>query len=167
MIKAKSIVGIAQTREIISYDPETGLFTWKKNLKGPAKQGMVAGAAHREGYITIGLNGQSYLAHRLAWAFVYGDPGEDMQIDHINGDRSDNRICNLRIANHAENCRNSKVRKHSKTGIKGVKKRGNKWHVRIRIGGEDKWLGSYYTPEEASAAYKKAADELFGSFAKE
>lgn len=166
MIKAKPIENIEKIKDFISYDPDTGVIRWKVGQKGPARAGMIAGSKHSRGYIVVAVNGVQYLAHRLAWAIYNGSLSEDVQIDHINGDRSDNRICNLRIANHAENCQNSKVRKHSKTGIKGVKKRGNKWHVRIRIGGKEKWIGSYSTPEEASTAYKKAANELFGEFAK-
>ena len=165
MIRAKPIENIDLIKEVISYNPETGIFTWNKDRKGHARAGKIAGTNHGRGYRTIVVNDIEYLAHRLAWAIHHGDLPTDLQIDHINGDRKDNRICNLRIASHSENCRNSKVRKHSKTGIKGVKKRGTKWHVRIRVHGEQIWLGSYNTPEEAKDAYNKAAEKYFGEFA--
>lgn len=165
MITAKQIKNVDKIKEVVSYDPETGNFTWIKSRKGHAKAGKTAGGNHGRGYRTIVVNNEEYLAHRLAWAMFYGDAPNDMQIDHINGDRKDNRICNLRIAPHSDNCRNSKVRKHSKTGIKGVKKCRNKWHTRIRVNGAEIWLGSYATPEEAKTAYNKAAEKYFGEFA--
>lgn len=166
MIIAKPITNLERIAEYLEYDANTGKFTWLKNRKGHTKAGMEAGANHGRGYIVIALDGAQYLAHRLAWAIYYGAIPENMQIDHINGNRSDNRISNLRLASHAENCRNSKVRKHSKSGIKGVKKRGNKWHVRISVNRKEKWIGSYDTAEEANFAHQKAANELFGPFAK-
>lgn len=165
MIKSKPIENIEEIKKLISYDPETGIFTWTKSRKGHARIGKIAGSNHGRGYRTIAINDVEYLAHRLAWAMHHGSIPTDMQIDHINGDRKDNRICNLRIASHADNCRNSKVRKHSKTGIKGVKKCRSRWHVRIRVSGQEIWLGSYKTPEEAKAAYDAAAEKYFGQFA--
>jgi hypothetical protein len=165
MIKAKPIHDINKIKELVEYYPDTGIIKWRVNRKGPAKAGMVAGAKHGRGYIILAVDNVSYLAHRLAWAIHYGSISEDMQIDHINGDRSDNRICNLRIATHAENCRNSRARKHNKSGIKGVRKMRSKWSSRLRINGKEIWLGSYNTPEEAKQAHDTAAVELFGEFA--
>lgn len=162
MLIGKPIHDLEKIKTLLEYNAETGLFTWKVNRKGNAKSGMIAGWHHKQGYTSIRVDGHEYLAHRLAWAFQYSFIPENMQIDHINGDRQDNRIENLRLVSHAENCQNSKVRKHSKSGVKGVKKRGNKWHVRI----QGKWVGSFDTVEQASAAYRKAAFQNFGTFAK-
>lgn len=166
MITAKPIHNMEKIKALIDYNPDTGLLTWKVNRQGNAKAGMIAGWRHKAGYIAIRVDGHEYLGHRLAWAMHHGSISEDTQIDHINGDRSDNRICNLRAASHAENCWNSKARKHNKSGIKGVRKRGTKWHVRIRHNHKVYWLGSYNTPEEAKQAHDAAAIKFFGEFAK-
>ena len=166
MIKAKQVMRLETMREYLDYDPQTGIFTWKKNLKGPVKKGMKAGAKHSRGYISIGFNGESYLAHRLAWAFAHNDISQDMQIDHINGNRQDNRISNLRLASHEDNCRNSKPRKHNKSGIKGVRKENSRWAARIRVNKKEIWLGTFNTADEASQAYQDAAQKYFGVFAK-
>ena len=165
MIKAKPIHDLNKIRELVEYDPNTGIIKWKVNRKGHAKAGMVAGAQHNRGYIILAVDNVAYLAHRLAWAMHYGSISENMQIDHVNGDRSDNRICNLRLATHEENCRNSKPRKHNKSGIKGVKRRGNKWYARIKVNNKEIWLGSHDTPEEAKQAHDTAAVRYFGEYA--
>jgi hypothetical protein len=166
MIKSKPIANIDAIKEVIEYNSETGIFLWTKDRKGHARKGKKAGGFHSRGYITICVNDAEYLAHRLAWAMHYGEIPENMQIDHINGDRSDNRISNLRLATHEENCRNSKPRKHNKTGIKGVRRMRSKWAARIRVNNKEIWLGCYDTPEEASSAYQKAAAELHKDFAR-
>jgi hypothetical protein len=165
MIKAKEIHDIEKIKALLAYNPDTGFFVWRVNRKGSAKAGMKAGWRHGAGYVAIRVDANEYLAHRLAWVLHHGSLSVDDQIDHINGDRSDNRICNLRIASHFENCWNSKARSHSKSGIKGVRKCGAKWHVRIRHNHKTYWLGSYETPEEAKQAYDNAAIKYFGEFA--
>ena len=83
-------------RELLSYDPDTGLFRWSKN-KGSKDAGELAGCVSPKGYILIGIDGCLYLAHRLAWLYVHGEfPEKD--IDHRDQDKSNNRICNLRLA---------------------------------------------------------------------
>jgi hypothetical protein len=166
MILARPITDIEILKNIIEYNPETGIFTWAKDRKGHSRKGNVAGGCHGSGYTTIRINGKDYLAHRLAWAIHYGSIPENMQIDHINGDRKDNRILNLRLATHEENCRNSRPRKHNKSGIKGVRRMRSKWAARIRINNEEIWLGSYETSEAAAQAYKEAADKFHKAFAK-
>jgi hypothetical protein len=82
-------------KDLLSYDPPTGVITWKVS-RGRVKAGDVAGnASHRYGYVAIRINGKRYYAHRIAWELYYGEP-PSQTIDHINGDTSDNRICNLR-----------------------------------------------------------------------
>lgn len=165
MIKAKPIKDIQRIKEFLDYNPETGSFTWLQNRKGHTRAGMSAGCNHGKGYVTIAFDGIEYLAHRLAWAMSHGSLDINVQIDHLNGDRADNRLKNLRAATHAENCRNSKVRKHSKSGVKGVRKRGTKWHVRIRFDNKAIWVGSYETLEDAKQAYEAAAIKYFEEFA--
>lgn len=165
-IKASKMPDIDTLISQLKYDHTTGIFTWKINKKGPAKVGMVAGAAHGKGYTTIRINGQDYLAHRLAWMIFHGSLREEEQIDHINLDRKDNRISNLRKATNEENCRNTKTRSHNISGLKGahLDKRNGKYRARITINGKQEWLGYFKTAEEAHAAYKKKAEEMHGQF---
>lgn len=164
MITARAIQKIDRLLTFLSYNPESGEFIWVKKRKGHTLAGAKAGTKHSKGYITIRFDGVDYLAHRLAWAIVNGDLSETSQIDHINGNRSDNRISNLRLASHYQNRWNSKPRASSKSGIKGVRNRRGKWEARIRIGGKEIWLGSHDTPEKAKAAYDEAANRYYGEF---
>jgi len=165
-IVASKLPSVEELNSQINYNPNTGLFTWKINKKGPIKAGMKAGTRHSKGYTTIRINGVDYLAHRLAWIIFYGSLEENEQIDHINLDRTDNKICNLRKATHSENCRNTKSRSHNLSGLKGahLDKRNGKYRARISIEGKQKWIGYFKTPEEAHEAYKKKAEELYGEF---
>ena len=104
-------------------------------------------------------NGRPQILSRILMS-----PTKDQFIDHINGDRLDNRKANLRICTHAENMRNRKRNKNCSSGFKGVEKRGNKWSSRITFNGIRHYLGSFDTPEKAHAAYCDEADRLHGEF---
>jgi hypothetical protein len=162
------MITIDRFHDRLSYDMETGLFVWKKG-RGPVSEGKVAGRPNVHGYIRIGLDGRDYLAHRLAWFVVHGE-WPNGEIDHINGCITDNRICNLRVATREENCRNVKVHKRNRLGIKGVSERNDckkRFGAKIRINGKVVALGQYETAEEAKAAYNEAAREHFGEFFRE
>src|SRR5690554_2331296 len=111
---------------LLSYDPETGHFHWAVQ-RSRIKVGMRAGSITDEGYVAIKVMGRSYKAHRLAWLFHYGSPVPEF-IDHINGDRSDNRIANLREANRTQNQANSRAKKDK---LKGAyyRKDGGYWRA--------------------------------------
>ena len=152
--------------DLLAYDAKTGSFTWKKFRGCTAKAGSPAGNLSVSGYIGLCINGKQYLAHRIAYKMVYGcDP--DGILDHIDGDMTNNRISNLRVATSKQNQGNSKTPKHNSSGIKGVswKAKDNRWVAQIKQGQKKIWLGSYKTKEEAGAAYQKAANEYFGEFA--
>jgi hypothetical protein len=148
-------------KELLSYDHETGLFTWRVS-KGTAKKGSIAGYKHLDGYIQIMIDNKNYLAHRLAWIYVYGSlPEKDL--DHINEIKDNNRICNLRLATRQENNHNiSKPRIHNISGFRGVCwcKCAKKWKSQIGINGKKKYLGIFNTAEEAYEAYLKAKREI-------
>jgi len=156
---------LTRISKLLTYDPKTGFFYWIMN-KGRARAGTVAGAKHNCGYVCIGIDGKSYLAHRMAVAISGSQLSENQQVDHINGDRSDNRLENLRVASHAENCQNSKARAHNKSGMKGVgyEPKRKMWRARVSINKKTTWLGYFNSPEEAHAAYCAAAKKLHGEF---
>ena len=147
-------------REVLHYDPETGVFTWRVRA-GHAKIGDVAGGYDGRGYRVIGVDGALYRAHRLAWLYTTGAWPAD-QIDHINGARDDNRFANLREATHRENGQNRTAHPFNTSGHPGVcwHKAAQKWMAQIRTSQKHRYLGLFSTPEEAAAAYVEAKRRL-------
>jgi hypothetical protein len=151
-------------KEILEYDPDTGIFRWKLDRGAKTKTGDRAGYNHA-GYRRIEINDVGYLAHRLVWLYIYGYiPTE---LDHINGIKHDNRLCNLREASRKENSINRNKRTDNSSGYKGVNwhKAANKWQARIMVNGKRLQLGWFETPEDAYLAYCAAAKEFHGEFA--
>jgi hypothetical protein len=156
-------------RELYNYDPETGIFTHRKSRRGRStKAGRVAGcSSNSHGRQTVGADGKVYLAYRLAWLYVTGQwPASD--VDHINGDKSDNRFSNLRLATVSQNLANAKKPVTNTSGYKGVSwnKNAKKWRSMIKRDGKVTHLGYFETPEAAHAAYMNKAREFFGEFAR-
>jgi hypothetical protein len=137
-------------RELLHYSPNTGLFAWalsRRRCRVGGKTGCVA----KNGYIVIRLDDTLYLAHRLAWLYQTGKwPAH--QIDHINGDRADNRWRNLREVTNAENAQNKRV-KLGKSGFRGVRSENRKWLAEIKVNYKPIRIGLFDTPEEAHQAY--------------
>jgi hypothetical protein len=156
---------IEQLKEVLEYNPDTGLFTWLKSNGRRAKVGNVAGCKNK-GYIVIKINRKRHLAHRLAYLYMAGNFPENL-IDHINHIRDDNRWTNLRDATCSQNDANRVKQKNNTSGYKGVRwnKTTKKWRAKIRYMNKDIHIGVYTTPQEASEAYKKKAIELHGEFA--
>ena len=158
-----------QTRinELLSYDPATGLFTWKVQRRGRGKIGTVAGTPHPKGYVRISIDHVDYLAHRLAWISVNGEIADDLVIDHKNGNRADNRLDNLRVVTGHQNANNQQARlageQRAMLGASFHKPSG-KWISRVKVNGKDKYLGLFDTPEQANEAYlaakRKVANDL-------
>lgn len=157
---------LARLKELLHYDPKTGQFTWLANRSRIAKIGAFAGTDHSDGYTVIGIAGRVYKAHRLAWFYVHGEWPSD-QVDHINHDRKDNRIANLRLADNSKNQANSRARKTNKSGLKGVywNKSIKKWHAQIYAQGRKRHLGFFKTPQAAHSAYSDAAVAFHGEYA--
>ena len=150
------------------YDPKTGIIKWKID-NGPKNwKGKTAGHLNSKGYIEIRFKGKTYQGHRIAYALGRNTLDVPSTLDHINCDKSDNRLKNLRAATAQENSYNkNKAVFHTTSDYKGVSwyKRLQKWQSQIRHNGKSKHLGMYTTEEEAHAAYCKAAAELHGDFA--
>jgi hypothetical protein len=163
----KPLPPIEELREFLHYEPDTGLFRWKVDRGGTAKAGGVAGRLHHNGYIEIIINREFFRAHRLAWAFCHNrDPGK-MEIDHIDQNKSNNKIINLRLAGSGPNKANAGPQKRNKLGVKGVCYWNGKFKAQICKNRKNYNLGCYDTIEEASNVYWAAAEELFGEFAYE
>lgn len=144
----------------ISYDPDTGEFTWLESRGGVRAGSRAGNVMPDKGYLRIRLDGVLVLAHRLAWRLYWGAWPVEF-IDHINCERDDNRICNLREATRSQNCRNRRVAP-GRIVPKGVT--AHRKRYRARIGHVD--IGSFDTAEEAHAAYAEAARLAYGEFAR-
>jgi hypothetical protein len=148
---------------VMSYNKNTGEFLWKKNAGGRAYAGRPAGYKNLKGYVQLRLENRTWLAHRLAWVAVHGSIDPASQIDHINGDRADNRIENLRCVSGFVNQQNRHAAaKHNKTAMLGVgiTPNGKKYTARITAFGKRYYIGSYATAEGASQAYAQKKDKL-------
>ena len=155
-------------REYLSYDPETGIFTWIKRPNPNVPSGTRAGSVNPDtGYRLIHFKRVNYTCGRLAWFFAHGE-SPDRLIDHINGDRDDNRIANLRPATYLQNSANQKgwSRLDLPKGVSRIKSRKKPYCAKLRIGGAIRYVGYFATAEEAHAAYCRAAVEHFGEFAR-
>lgn len=153
-----------QPSQYLHYDPDTGVFTWKKEWKGK-KVGDEAGFVDVHGYRNIVFNGQTYKAHRLAWFITHGKWPKD-QIDHINQVKDDNRLCNLRECNHQENAWNRKKQSNNTSGMKGVTwdAKNKRWKAQIRDHGVPVYLGSFKNKVDAGFAYQTYAAKMRGEF---
>jgi len=153
-------------REWFSYDTDTGVLAWKKD-RGKAKAGNPAGVKTHHGYIQVVFQRRVWPAHKLVWVLHYG-VWPDLSIDHIDRDGTNNRIGNLRLATWSQQQANKWVPSQNKTGFKGVSlhKQTGKYHARIRVNGKRMHLGEFDTAEAASEAYKTAAREHYGEYAR-
>jgi hypothetical protein len=146
-------------KEYLEYYPKTGIFKWIKSPHHTIELDSVAGTTNKRGYVHIQFNKKKYLAHRLAWFYLFG--AWPKEIDHINGICDDNRIKNLRAVSHSINNRNSKLYKNNKLGYPGIRKHGSKWVAQIGGRKNRAYLGIYATWFDAVCA-KKAAEYRLG-----
>lgn len=159
---AHEILTAARLREVLHYDPETGVFTWLVRRRPRTKVGDVAGGfSESAGAVIIGINNRHRRGHRLAWLYMYGVWPQE-QIDHIDGNPANNRLCNLREADQSLNMQNlHRATKRNKAGLLGVyrDKRSGTYRAQIWFNGKTHYLGYFLTPELAHAAYLTAKRE--------
>lgn len=158
---ATSSLTQARLKELLRYDPETGVFTYAC-ARPKVRVGAVAGHTHAgHGYRQIKLDGRLYLAHRLAWLYVHGCWPSDM-LDHIDRDRTNNRLLNLRESDRFLNRQNSLAPCNSTSGIKGVtwNRTLGKWHARIGFGNKRHHVGWFNSAEEAALARAAAEKQM-------
>lgn len=148
------------------YRPETGDFYWRIAPTNSMQPWQKAGSPSTKGYVQIMVCAHKYPAHQLAWLYVHGVMPD--HVDHINQIKTDNSICNLRLATQSQNNMNKKAQSNNKTGLKGVYlyKKNMKYTAAIKANGKRHYLGYFDTPEEAHQAYIKESGELHGQFAR-
>lgn len=162
--------------QLLHYDPETGVFTWRETLGGWVKKGATAGTIknrrnglHRapDPRRAIMINKKRYYTNVLAWFYMTGEYPK-FQIDHINGDSSDDKWTNLRLATISQNQHNAKIRSDNNSGYKGVSwhKQHQKWQAYLNLDCKRIYLGYFDCPKQAHAAYCDAANKYFGEFAR-
>ncbi len=152
-----------ELRSYFSYNPDTGMIVRLiGSSTGPGKAGDIAGSLDGNGYLTIKHKCEKLLAHRLAWFISTGEISKKLQIDHINGDRSDNRLSNIRMVTCAVNAKNRARSLRNTSGCTGVSwdKSSGKWHARISNDGKRVSIGVYDDLNDAIAARKKAEQDF-------
>jgi hypothetical protein len=158
-------------RELLDYDSESGVFRWRVKRRGGGgrgwvQAGWVAGAKTAEGYWQIGFGGKTYRAARLAWIYANGQIPSGMSIDHRDGDRLNNCLKNLRLADVCQQKHNAKLSKYSTSGIRGVSwsKATKKWRVVIGVRNHVIFLGNHDSFEAACQIRAAAEEAYYGEF---
>lgn len=152
-------------RELFIYEPDTGNLVWLVTKSSKAPRGSVAGSAGSKGHIYIQVDYTMYAAHQIVYLLHHGFIPDE--IDHIDQDKTNNRIENLRACTSSQNKGNIGLLRNNRTGYRGVSMNGRSgfYHAQIKIHGKQTYLGRFSTPEEAALRYNEAAREHFGEFA--
>jgi len=145
---------------------DDGTAYWTKSPGGGVRVGAQAGTAHQEGYINVKYRGRAVKLHRVIFLAHHGYLPE--QVDHIDGDRANNRIGNLRAATNAQNSRNGCLRSTNASGVKNVSwyKDRQKWRVQLRVNGRNAFFGFFDTLEEAADVARRERQTAYGEFAR-
>lgn len=160
----------AEASQFLSYDPDTGVFSWlvaSHGHGGAINVGDVAGTI-KDGYRVIILFGRQYRAQHLAWLFMTGEwPPTEVDVEHRNRKRADNAWLNLRLATRSQNNMNAGLRSDNRSGHKGVGQRKDtgRWYARVTVDRKVILLGHFKTYDEAVAARKAAEQQHFGEYA--
>lgn len=162
-----NVVPIQLVFDSLHLDHSTGQIFWKVSNGNKVLLGSKAGTKTKRGYCRVVVNGVRMASHRVVWALHHGDwPPSDMEIDHINGDRSDNRPCNLRLCSPSQNRANS-LSSRNTSGLRGVSwcKRTMKWDARTMKNKKNIHLGYFDSKEDAHIAYCAAVEQAHGEYA--
>lgn len=166
-------------KELLHYDPQTGIFT-RLTSNNQTKIGDVVGTVRNRRkrgkgkthlweddqsqlYVKTKIDGKHYMLHRLAWLYVHGHFPSDM-IDHIDGNRQNNKIDNLREATNSQNMMNGRKKSNCASPYKGVTRSGDKWKMTISIDGKQTYMGTFESEIEAAIAYNRAGFKYYGEF---
>ena len=168
MIKRNPLPSLETLNRLFRLDAERGVLVRRITRAPNALAGAVVGTIDGKGYLHVNIENAFYRVHRIVFYMHYGyDP--DIGLDHVDGDRRNNRPENLRPATVHENAGNyARLPRNNKSGYRGVSlnTRSGKWHAQIKIYGKQTYLGRYDTPEEAADVYAEAANKHFGKFAR-
>ena len=158
--------GVDNIEDHVGYDPEAGSFFWKIRKSGRRLNGR-AGYVGAQGYYHVEVNGQDFFGQKLAWYLHHGE-WPPHEVDHIDGNPSNNRLVNLRLATHQQNCSNRRIPITNTSGIKGVHwhKAAGKWAAVIKVNQRGIHLGTFENKEDAAKAYWEAAQKYHGKFAR-
>tara|TARA_R100001163_G_scaffold61721_1_gene51933 strand:+ start:775 stop:1302 length:528 start_codon:yes stop_codon:yes gene_type:complete len=165
-MKYNPLPPLEELKEYLDYNSDTGVFIWKKRPAYRIKIGQQAGCLNSEGYRMIKLKRSIYLSHRIAYYMYHGVDPLEKQVDHINGNKADDRIKNLRLATCQENNFNKGLRRNNTSGFTGVHwRRGRqKWIATVQLRGNYKYLGIFNEKEDAIQARIEAEKKYFGEF---
>jgi hypothetical protein len=152
-------------KELLDYNPDTGIFIWKVRKAIQIRIGDEAGRPDKYGYTRINLDKRQYMAHRLVWLYVYGE-WPTGQIDHVNRIKNDNRLNNLRLATGSQNQANKNLSSNNTSGLRGVSwhKASQKWRATLKRKGTQKHIGFFDCKEIAYFVYSEYAESYFGDF---
>ena len=154
-----------EVRALFDYDPETGVLSWKERASSNTWAGKPAASHEKHGYYGVRIAGRAYRVHRIIWLHYYGEI-PTQHIDHIDCNKSNNSIENLRQCTRSQNLANVDWKRPNSTGFRGVTKVGKKYRAKIHCQGKYICLGLHDSPHNAHVAYKAAAKSLFGKFAR-
>ncbi len=173
MVASRTMLSSTELNSLFDYNPEDGVLRWKyQSSRGKdwnkQRAGKPAGSTKADGYMQVGFNGRVMYYHRIVWAMMSGECPDGSFIDHIDGDRSNNRISNLRLASISENNANAKIHKSNKSGIKGVSwaVKPQKWHAAIVFQKKSYFVGQFSKLEDAANAMRMAREKVHGEFAR-